>query len=230
MPSTREGDDRTRYIVRAALAIAPRQPVSVRIRDIDRLVDAEVIEAGECPRLRIHSVVAGLHEPHFTGGVDISTFYSGERYVLDGVEVESFDRDRRILTLIGPVNLRHVRRRTNYREPVQLPVRIGRFRGSSLAQAAQQPIADGIDGVSLDIGGGGLSAESTEAIPVYAGQNALLEIDVDGFKVMAVARTAWSRTRNDGVNEVGFAFLQVDDQGHDRLYRYLYELQRRRMR
>lgn len=214
--------------VRTALSIEPRQALSVRVRALDRMVEAEVIDASETPRLRIHSVIAGLREEHFREGVDLETVQLAETYTLERVEVERFDPDRRMLVLRGPIVMRHVRRRTNYREPARLEVRVSRMRGSRLSAESPEP-SESTRARTVDVGGGGVAVEAAEPFPVRAGQNARLDIEVDGEDVVAIARTAWVRPKGDGY-EAGFAFVQVEGRAHDRLYRFLYNLQRSRMR
>lgn len=213
----------------AALSVGRRQIVTLRLRATDRIAEAEVIDPGETTILRLQSRTAELNSKHFELGVDIEMFERTERYALENIEVVEFNKEAMSVVVRGPLKLRHVRRRANFRERVLLDGRICVYRGGGVnPEEGLGPAA--VPAKTVDVGGGGISVETRQPMGIGLGDNVLIELDVDGYAVRAVARTAWIYERGSGRTTAGFAFIEIEERSHDRLYRFLYELQRRRRR
>lgn len=202
--------------------------VSLRLRATQRLVDAEVMELGEATRLRLLGG-ARVKAQHLSMGVDVELVDFGERYATEDVSVIAFDSDRSELELSGTVELKHVRRRATFRERAELDLRVAPYRGGPVTPTGGLgPTA--VMGQCIDIGGGGLCIETKNSIGALAGDNVWVELDIQGTMVNAIARIAWLHERESGRTKAGLAFIEVDQRGHDRLYRFLYDLQRSRRR
>ncbi|MEL6183517.1 MAG: hypothetical protein AAFU79_02760 [Myxococcota bacterium] len=212
--------------VPAARAIALEERLSLRLRATGRTVRAVVVDVG--PRMRVRVLDEGVYlgPQDFTDGVDIHVFEGSLRFSREQVAVLGFDGDRAEVHFAGPVVLEPVRRRATFRERLELEVLIAPFDdgGPPFLRGGLGPIA--VEAITLDVGGGGISVECRRPLEVDAGSLVRVEVDVEGFSVRAVAKVAWLQQKSSGRTVAGLGFTQVEERGHDRLYRHLYELQR----
>lgn len=212
----------------AARVIARNETLHIRLRATDRVIEAEVVEEGVRTRLRILGKVVGLRPNHFAMGVDVELLEPRARFALEDVKVLDFDADRKELRLPGPVELPHVRRRSTFREAIELDAFVAPYKGGAVGDV--DGYAEAVPGKTVDLGGGGVNVELDRAIDTIRGQNVRLMMVVDGENVRALARVAWVQLRPTGQMALGLALIEVDNRGHDRLYRFLYDIQRSRRR
>lgn len=208
-----------------ARAIVPEDLLVLRLRATDQILDAEVLEAGARTRLRIQGPVGPLRPESFDEGVDVEFFEGSARFNSLDVQVLGFDRPEAEIHLAGPIHLEAVRRRATFRERLELEVLIAPYDdGPPFLRGGLGPMA--VEGITIDVGGGGISVECRRPIEVEAGELVRVEVDVDGFSVRALAKVAWINVKASGRSVAGLGFTEVEERGHDRLYRHLYALQR----
>lgn len=196
----------------------------LRLRATDRLLEAELLDDGTKATLALIGPGEGLRADHFSLGVDVEVYEGGARYAVEGVEVLEFDREKNVVVLPGLGMLGKVRRRAKFRERIAVPLRVV-ARGAD--GGPPRPLGRVACGTTIDVGGGGLSFELEDALPLAEGDLVRVELMLGAGLVSAVARVAWVTSREEAVL-AGLAFLEVEDQDLQCLYRSLFDLQRGR--
>lgn len=218
-------------MVALALSIAGRlgsEVLSIRLRAVDRLVEAEVVGSDkDRARLRLSLIGGPVRKAHVAMGIDVEVSRGGGRFLAENVEVLELDPSSGELLVRGSTLLQRVRHRSSVREVAALLARVERHgRGRWRPGARLSPRA--VLGRTRDVSSGGISLELDAPLVLEQGDEARVELELPRGFLSALARTAWTAADPAGRCLVGFSFVEADENGQDYLYRFLYDRQRRR--
>lgn len=202
------------------------QRLRLRLRSHDRELGVEVSEHSESSLwLQLNEPAIWLDDRLLEGGVDLSFWRAGVRHLAEDLPVLTFDLDRGRIQVERPLSTNVVQRRRTFREMVEVPVR--------LARADAEP--DTLDlsperGITQDLGGGGLCLQTEGTMPVTVNEEVQIELELPEHAVRARGRVRWAIQGSDGTTKIGVAFTRIAEREQDRVYGFLFDLQRHRLR
>lgn len=189
--------------------------VTLRLRASDRVVKAIVTAVGNHQlELRFERLPLGnppIREEEFDIGVDLELLLIGERYVAEGIELQELGDGCAIFNHDGVLQTGH--RRAYFREPIALPFEL-------------QVKSEWIEGTTIEIGGGGLSAKFTQQIEDI-GTEVHFRILFEQKYLEGTCAVCW-HAKKEGGYHYGFEFKNVIPTAFQTLYRTIFELQTKR--
>lgn len=185
-------------------------------------VAADVLEAGpDRLSVRLTEPAVWLEAHHLSAGIELAFWNGSVRHQSEPVPVIDYDLDAGRLDLAPPRELRVVQRRSTFREPVELPVK--------LSPAHGEPDTVDLEGITRDLSGSGMCLEATSDLPIAVDDELQVELEIGGRRVRARGRVCWAEPVERGTR-LGLAFTRIAEKEQDSVYGYLFDLQRSRLR
>ena len=209
------------------LTVTPRRfdELKIRLRTVDRVAHAILMEQGKSVRLRIRGDHSDLLAWRSLGtGVDVEMYKGSDKFVAEHVEVIDFSIEDREVVLKGPLALVQSQRRSSFREKLSMRCRIG------VKQQKSKDVAL-LSATTVDVSGGGVCAISYQRIDITRDQTVILEFKLENNQtIRAICRVAWVLHKGDSATTIGLEFSDINQGHRDALYAFLYSKQREKKR